>query len=95
MTGGGMGGAGGKGGIATGGAGMAATGACAAPHHGQKSTGWGNGRPHPEDAAHAMHGDRANRVVDLGLVLEEEDRLDDEDAGKTSDDRCRPHSFRR
>jgi len=48
MTGaGGTGGGGGASGVTTGGIGMALTGACAVPHHGQKSTGWGNVRPQP------------------------------------------------
>jgi len=48
MTGaGGTGGGGGARGVTTGGIGMALTGACAVPHHGQKSTGWGNVRPQP------------------------------------------------
>lgn len=43
----GAGGMGGTGGITTGGAGTALSGACAVPHHGQKSTGCGNARPQP------------------------------------------------
>jgi hypothetical protein len=42
----GAGGMGCAGGITTGG-GAAVTGVCAVPHHGQKSTGWGNVRPQP------------------------------------------------
>jgi len=44
---GGVGDTGGTAGITTGGAGTALTGPCAVPHHGQKSTGWGNARPQP------------------------------------------------
>ena len=40
---------------------------------------------HAEEAVDAVDGDGADRVVDLHLVVDEEDRLDHEDAG----DRCR------
>ena len=47
---------------------------------------------HAEGAAHAVHRDRADRVVDLQLALDEEHRLDDEDTGDDADDRRRPRS---
>ena len=50
---------------------------------------------HAEDAADAVDGDGADRVVDLELALDEEHRLDHEDAGDDADDRGRPRVRRR
>ena len=49
---------------------------------------------HTEDAADAVHGDRAHRVVDA-LALEEQDRLDDDDRSDDADDRGRPRLHER
>ena len=50
---------------------------------------------HAADAAHAVHRDGADRIVDLRLALDEPHRLDDDDSGDAAEHRGRPRLHER